>query len=453
MQQLADKNDWMNYIEPDFTSEEGRSIPYVYLSSARGLPQDKLRIWATGGVHGNEPAGDQALLSLLGKMDANETWTDSLLDVADLLIMPRYNPDGVAYFQRYLASSFDPNRDHVKLSRQQTQDIKRLETEFDPHVGIDCHEYTASRAYGRDDEYLPSQDGQFSAMKNLNIHSDIRNLSETLFTWNVAAAMDKHGLRHSPYVITPVPGELTLHEIPTDTKTDVHAALMQGVHILTETRGIQLGDQHFHRRTTAGLVMVEAIMQTVIDNADHIKKTIEDARDDFINGDHQIVVTDYPRPTNITWPFIVSESGDLVDTPIMFGNNTPANANLTRPRPEGYIFSKAWADVAHKLQAVGIQVETLKAPFKGEVEAIKILAADVEDSKFEGVARTTITNSTTTVREVQFPAGAFWVPSRQRLAAHAFVRLEPENKDSFAAFNILPVAAGDEYPVFRVLKK
>lgn len=185
---------------------------------------------------------------------------------------------------------------------KKTWDIKKLETEFDPHVGIDCHEYVASRGYGPDNEYLPAQNGQFSAMKNLNINFDIRNLSETVFTYNIAAAIDKHELRHRPYIITPIPVKLTLHEIPTDTKTDVHAALMQGVQMLTGSRGISLGDQHFHRRTTAGLMMIEAVMQTVIDNAEHIKRTVETAREDYINGGYDIVVTDYPRPSNITWP-------------------------------------------------------------------------------------------------------------------------------------------------------
>src|SRR5687768_17486312 len=152
LQKLAARNTWMTYHNPTWRSEEGRSLPYVFLSSS-GTEQpaplesygnatstnSKVRVWLQGGVHGNEPAGDQALLALLGKMDANQTWASSILENVDILVLPRYNPDGVAYFQRYLATSFDPNRDHTKLARQQTRDIKSLVMSYAPHVGVDLH--------------------------------------------------------------------------------------------------------------------------------------------------------------------------------------------------------------------------------------------------------------------------------------------------------------------------
>ncbi|OBR12761.1 Carboxypeptidase 2 [Colletotrichum higginsianum IMI 349063] len=90
---LAARNEWMTYHNPDFKSEEGRSIPYVYLSNsnrvvdglashANASAPGKVRIWMQGGVHGNEPAGDQALLALLGKLDANATFRMSLKQAA-----------------------------------------------------------------------------------------------------------------------------------------------------------------------------------------------------------------------------------------------------------------------------------------------------------------------------------------------------------------------------------
>jgi hypothetical protein len=171
LQKLASRNSWMTYHSPTWRSEEGRSMPYVYLSSsstdkpatlksygnATESESSKVRVWLQGGVHGNEPTGDQALLALLGKMDANQTWAASILENVDILMLPRYNPDGVAYFQRYLATSFDPNRDHTKLARQQTRDIKSLVMNFAPHVGVDFHEYSGNRLWGADEQWLPAQ--------------------------------------------------------------------------------------------------------------------------------------------------------------------------------------------------------------------------------------------------------------------------------------------------------
>jgi hypothetical protein len=62
-----------------------------------------------------------------------------------------------------LATNFDPNRDHVKLARQQTRDIKTLFSKFSPHVAVDLHEYGGPTRYGG--EYHNAADGMYSAAK------------------------------------------------------------------------------------------------------------------------------------------------------------------------------------------------------------------------------------------------------------------------------------------------
>ncbi|WQF80610.1 Putative peptidase M14, carboxypeptidase A [Colletotrichum destructivum] len=460
---LAARNEWMTYHNPAFKSEEGRSIPYVYLSTsnrvvdglashANASAPGKVRIWMQGGVHGNEPAGDQALLALLGKLDANATWAASVLDKVDIMMLPRYNPDGVAYFQRYFATNFDPNRDHTKLARQQTRDIKQLVMGFAPHVGVDCHEYSPTGPYGAREQWVDAQDGQFSAMKNANIHRAIRDMSEAVFANAVAAAMERRGLRWGAYVTGPSgTDDVVLEETTGDAKIgDSSVALGQTIMFLTETRGIGLADQHWQRRVAAGLTMVETIVQTAADRAEEVYATVEGARADFIASTEDIVVTESARPTNITWQFIEATTGALVDVPVQFLNTTPVVANLTRSRPEAYVFSRAWADVAERLRVAGVEVQTLRADFRGEVEAFNVTGAAVAGAKYEGVARTTVTTGTVR-KEVRIPAGGFWVSTRQKNAAHAFVTLEPEGIDSYATFNVLPVSVGDEYPVYRVM--
>ncbi|KAF4984066.1 hypothetical protein FZEAL_679 [Fusarium zealandicum] len=457
LQGLASRNEWMVYNNPSFKSDEGRSLPYVFLSSSlqpqiNSSESEKVRVYLQGGVHGNEPGGDQALLALLGKFDANATWAASILEKLDIMVLPRYNPDGVAYFQRFLATNFDPNRDHIKLASQQTRAVKELITEFAPHIGVDSHEYSANRPYGAEDQWVQAVDGQFSPMKNLNIHKDIREYTESVFTPRVAAAMDNHDLRWSPY-ITGVQGEepLVFTELNTEARAgDVSLALSQAMVFLTETRGIMLGGQHFQRRVASGLIMVETIVQTAADNADKIYEVIEGARKKFIEGDDDIVITDSPHPTNTTWKFIELETGKLVERPVQFLNMTPVTANLTRSRPEAYMFPRAWKEAADRLRIAGVKVDTLKTDFRGEVEAFNITSAILDDVLYQGTALTTVTTQMMR-KEIFMPAGSFWINTRQQNAAHAFTTLEPEGIDSYAKFNILPVSEGDEYPVYRVM--
>ncbi|RBQ82542.1 hypothetical protein VDGD_21047 [Verticillium dahliae] len=130
-------------------------------------------------------------------------------------------------------------------------------------------------------------------------------------------------------------------------------------------------------------------------------------------------------------------------------NTTPVTANLTRSRPQAYVFSRAWHDVADRLQAAGVVVDELYGDFEGQVEALNVTSSTVATSKYEGVVRTTVTTESVS-KGVKIPAGGYWVSTRQKNAAHAFNVLEPENIDSYVTFNILPVDVGDEYQVYRV---
>lgn len=133
-----------------------------------------------------------------------------------------------------------------------------------------------------------------------------------------------------------------------------------------------------------------------------------------------------------------------------FCRATPTTANLTRARPEAYLIPRSWADVVARLEVFGLEVEELAEGFTGTVEVLNVTSAVLEKSYYEGVVRAELTTEAFE-KEIELPAGSFRVSAKQKNAALAFVALEPENIDSFAAFNIIPVETGDEYPIFRVL--
>ncbi|KAI0878178.1 carboxypeptidase [Hypoxylon argillaceum] len=455
LRSISDRNDWVDYHLASFTSEEGRSFPYVYLlqkSQASGNENaQKLRVWIQGGVHGNEPAGDQAVLALLGKLDANETWTASLLQRLDILLFPRYNPDGVSYFQRDLSSNLDPNREHTKLARQQSRSIKQLLSSFAPHIAVDMHEFTGTRlTAGR---YKHGMDALIAAGKNLNTHADIRNISETLFAAGIANRLEAAGFRWESYFTlsgSDAPG-VTLSEAGSDAKAGRNSyGLMQAIGILNEVRGIRLADQHFQRRVSTALTMVSAILDIALENFDEVYSTVETAIEKFITSNDDIILTDYQNPESRSVSFIDVTNGSLVQLPTNWLGTTPTTANLTRTRPEAYLIPRTWSDLAIRLNDSGVIVETLDYEYRGTVEALKITSASPARAYYEGAIQVTVTTEPYQ-REVRLPIGSFLVSTRQKNAALAFVTLEPENIDSYVRFNLVPVQTGDEYPIFRVL--
>jgi hypothetical protein len=443
----------MTYRTANFTSEESRSLPYVHLSN-RDDTTSKVRVWIQGAVHGNEPAGDETTQAILGKFDDDREWAASILDKLELVILPRYNPDGVFYFQRTLATNYDPNRDHIKLDRQQTRDIKQLMNDFNPHVIVDMHEYSAGTPFG-EGQYVHGSDGLYSAAKNLNINESIRKLSEELFAKNIADDMEAAGLRAEPYVTGSSASDsefvADFAEAGTDGKIGRNAmGLTQAVVFLLEMRGIGIADQEFQRRTAAGLTMLGSIVQTAADNAERVFKTVENGVGEFIESESDIIITDYSKTVIRPFTMVDVKNGSVVHPPVRFASTTPSFANLTRSRPEAYLIPVAWAGLAERLKVAGLEVETLDKPFEGTVQALTISSTEVDNSYYEGAFRVTATTHTSE-REVRLPEGSFLVSTRQKNAALAMVALEPENIDSYVSFNIVPVKESDEYPIFRVM--
>lgn len=383
---LASRNDWLSYQAAEFSSEEGRPIPYLFLSSSSQDSTNslnttpKLKVYIQAAIHGDEPAGDQAVMALLGKMDANQTWTASILERMDIKILPRYNPDGVAYFQRQIASNFDGNRDHIKLAREQSRHIKRTFSEWSPHISVDMHEFTAPTIYGGD--YQHAADALISGGINLNIHEKIRDKVLNLFVPSMGEQLESYGLRWEPYVTgesDETPGSrIVFEEAVTEARTGRNAyGLTQTISFLCEMRGIRLANQHFQRRVATALIKLQTILETARDNFEDVYETVESARAEFIDSSEDIVVTDYYTPTERTFTMVDRNNGSVVQVPIDFYTTTPSVANITRARPEAYLIPRTWADVAERLEILGLEVQILEHEWRGSVEALNITSSSL----------------------------------------------------------------------------
>ncbi|KAM0186791.1 hypothetical protein ACHAPA_012261 [Fusarium lateritium] len=450
---LAQKHDWMTYESAAFQSEEGRAIPYVFLSlPSTNSSSNKLRIYMQAAIHGNEPAADESVLAFLGKMDAEPTWAKSILEKMDIKILPRYNVDGVAYFQRQLASNLDPNREHIKLMRGQSREIKRLIGQWNPHIAIDMHEFTAPTIYGG--HYQHASDSLISGGINPNIHPDIREQLLEFFIPTIGKRLKSYGIRWEPYVTgasnRTEGSRIRFTEAVTEARTGRNAVgLTQTISFLLEMRGIRIANQHFQRRVATALIKIQSILELARDNADKVKAVVEDSREAFINSDEDIIITDSYVPENRTFTMVDTRNGSVVQAPIDFQRTTPSVANLTRSRPEAYIIPRTWSDVAERLEILGLKVEKLNYEFRRTLDTLTIESSTVDPGLYEGTYLNTVTTNSTS-REVVLPVGSYYVGTRQQNAALAFIALEPENIDSYVAFNIIPLEAGMEYPVFRI---
>ena len=103
-----------------------------------------------------------------------------------------------------------------------------------------------------------------------------------------------------------------------------------------------------------------------------------------------------------------------------------------------------------RLRDAGLDVERLAEPYIGSVEVYSITEATPALAFFDGTVPLSLTAVATT-ENIQLPRGAWIVSAHQKNAALAFVSLEPECADSYASYNIVPVQAGDVYPITRIM--
>lgn len=266
--------------------------------------------------------------------------------------------------------------------------------------------------------------------------------------------LESYGLRWEPYVTgssNSTPGSrIRFTEAVTEARTGRNAVgLTQTISFLLEMRGIRLANQHFQRRVATALIKIVTILETARDRFEEVKSTVEDAREEFINSDEDIVITDSYVPENRTFTLININNGSVVQQPVEFMRTTPSVANLTRERPEAYLIPRTWFDVAEKLEILGLEVERLNYEFNGTVEALTITSSELDNELYEGHVLNTVTTNSTS-RDIVLPVGSYYVSTRQKNAALAFIALEPENIDSYVTFNIIPVSADEEYPIFRI---
>ncbi|KAH7308664.1 carboxypeptidase [Stachybotrys elegans] len=452
LQTLSERNDWINYDVPSFLSEEGRTLPFLFLSNRETYSNAaKLRVYIQGAIHGNEPSADQGIMALLGKMDSNLTWTANLLERMDILVLTRYNPDGVHYFQRELASNIDPNREHTKLIKEQSRNIKRKVSAWQPHIVLDVHEFAAHNVFGG--VYRHGLDAMIATGGDLNTHRDIRNLSETLFVDSMEELLESRGLRAGPYVLGDTSDEvgspILFEESITSPASGTNAAgLAQAVSILLETRGQFLASQHYQRRVATQLTMLEAVLNTAYTHSDYIYETINNAIDEFISSNDDIILSDVPVATNRTFPLVDIRNGTLQHVEVGFLSTTPTEPEATRARPEAYLIPRNWYELADKLRIMGVEVEELTHEYRGTVTAYNITSSELDTSLYEGVVRSHVTTAPVE-REIRLRPGSFRVSTRQKNAAYAFVTLEPESPVSFVTFGFFPLSTGYEYPIFR----
>ena len=426
-------------------SQKGLQIPM--LSIKNGEANEKIRVWLQAGLHGNEPAGTEAMLYLVDQLCKPE-YADMLANL-DIRVLPMANIDGCEKFDRYAANGLDLNRDQTKIAAPETRSIKTAFTAFAPQVCLDLHEY---RPYRRDFTQISefgitnSYDVMFLYSGNLNVPAGLRAYTETRFVANARASLDGHGMTHHDYfTAAKYNSKVELNQGSIHARsTATSAALTNCISTLLEVRGIALGRTSYKRRVYSTWLVALSFLKTASEHGDEVRSQLKQSgsqRDSAVVKQKRTVYQDSIE---------VIELGQnrKVNIRVTIHDALQSVSTLSRSRPQAYLIDPAQTELLDRIRVLGLETHVLENDSTIWVDQYRIEGYEVEPIKWEQVS---VQNTKTRLVKLQktFTKGTVVLDMSQTRANLAIELLEPEAPNSLVSMSIVATESGAVLPYYR----
>jgi hypothetical protein len=480
-----------------FISPLRKAAPAMVLATPRVTSAQQARasgkpvVFLFGNIHPPESEAAEALQMIARDLTVGKR--QHLLQNQIVIIAPIFNIDGTdtlvpqngslgsetphIFGTRENAAGLDLNRDAVKLQTVEANGLYRLLNDWDPVLLLDGH-LMSRVSHGYANTYgtttVPAaapgprdytHDTLFPAVREM-VRRDfgLEVFTHALFTpntwpptgwshdrasWTVEAKfiVNDYGLRNRLAIITETPGQPTFERriyaqyayiLALLEYTNAHAKEMQAV--------VKAADD----KTVADVQALSESgkLRNWLDGRYESRGKIE------VLG-YRTNVAEYRAGTSFpsTRPGTASGPPEVVS----------GVDDLTKPVgtrdavvPRGYLLPAELTEIAAKLRAHNIRVQTLDTPMQAEGETFAI--ERLRTVRSGGYDMTVLDGTFNALETRSFPAGSFYVDMAQPMANAAFYYLEPQARDGFVGWGvfdaILRALTADGrtamYPVFKV---
>lgn len=439
----SDRRDGTQVIRTE-AGRSQRGVPLHALRFSRGSGHPVALL--VGQQHGDEPAGAEALMVVARELARGGF--EAVLDVLDVVVLARANPDGAAWSTRVAADGVDINRDHLLLRTPEAQAQARLVRELAPIVVVDLHEHTVAGRYVDKFNAVQRNDMLLQYTMTANYPQAWTQASERWFIEPMGDALTRAGLSHDWYYTNPTtPGDLHLSMggLQPDTGRNVHG-LKQSISILLESRGVGIGRLHLQRRVHSHVVAVRAVLDNAAAHASELvalqRRVGSEVAATACHGD--VVVLAAATPTRRDLLMLDPDTGADKVVPVQWDSALLPRVLRSRARPCGYWIGADGALAVQRLRALGVRVQRFANDTALQAEAWQELSRS--ESARPDVLGTVADASHTvigvrvalTARAVTAPADSWYVPLDQPLAHLAVAALEPDTPSSYFANRLLP---------------
>lgn len=432
-------------------SQKGVDIPLLRLRFSDDPAP--VRIWMQGGLHGDEPAGTEAMLYLVDRLLTDTALARSFRGL-ELAIIPMANIDGYQQLRRESANGIDLNRDQTRLRAPESVALKRAFNDFAPAVALDFHEYRPFRkdfARFGTEGYASRYDAMFLYSGNLNVPAELRTYTRDVFVKQAKDVLTAEKLVHHDYVTTQKYGRKVEFNLGS-----VHArssatsfALANTVSTLLEIRGVGLGRTSFKRRVYTSYQIALSYLRTAAADRAHLTETLAKAA----ATRQPVVVLSRKKVYPDSLSFIDIGSGKVVSMLSTLHSALESTPTLTRSRPTAYLLLPDQKRAVRVLRGLGLRVDSLAAGRSLDVQTLRpgALQFDTTGAGDDESDNEDTPGTQPGTEQRLLPIGTYIVRMDQPRANLAAEVLEPENPNGFVATRIIRLSPGAELPVYRYL--
>jgi hypothetical protein len=179
-------------------SVEGRELFAIKFSKGEfGKDESKIKVLIFAQQHGNEQSGKEGALLLINELLKQEN--KYLFDKIDFAIVPQMNPDGSELNKRRNGSNMDLNRNHLILTEPETIGLHKLFDKYLFEVSMDVHEYSPYGETWKKYGYRSNNDEKVGTITNINVSSDIRDLSNNTYLAYIKKYFNDRGFSYFEY--------------------------------------------------------------------------------------------------------------------------------------------------------------------------------------------------------------------------------------------------------------
>ena len=434
-------------------SAEGREIPVLYFGTGRD--KNKIRVWIQAGLHGNEPAGPEAVCILADYL-LNDAEGQKLLTHVELALVPVANVDGYAIQSRMSGSGLDLNRDQSKLADPVSVLLKKAYISWTPEVALDIHEFTPWRKDYNAFFHKPVaiyEDVLFLPTGHPNVPVPIREFSLHILQKSAGEALTKKGYTWGYYFTPNVEGDrLRITKgAGSPQSSSTNFALSNAASLFIEIRGIGLGRTSFKRRAEAGFIVAANLLETCRNNKDKLKSTIRKAVADAKKGHKPIYVSFRGKESPYTARFVDFAQNDTFSVTLPALDVLDCEPVITRSRPKAYILADTCRNAVRILEILGADIKRASKPFIRNVEEYTVTEYEKSATVWERIHPVKVKTETKKIRKT-FPAGSYIVSPNQKAGNYIVTLLEPESMNGFIPFGVIEAQFGTILPVYRQIK-